>query len=180
MAAVGPCYSSDSCARSHTAKFCKFASELQIHERLTRRQGALTIETVSLSCLRTRQFASRVDWNHSESNLGVWLTPRSIKPPSQGIYPFPQKFPLKCLVSATASPPSTPGSSPEKVENLSRFMPLLSLSRINGNNGIWGEIEFLKTLGSLGEEIIIWIEIWIWVARSAYLGPHFAILHRAP
>ena len=59
MAAVGPCYSSDSCARSHTAKFCKFASELQIHERLTRRQGALTIETVSLSCLRTRQLASR-------------------------------------------------------------------------------------------------------------------------
>ena len=70
MAAVGPCYSSDSCARSHTAKFCKFASELQIHERLTRRQGALTIETVSLSCLRTRQLASQKAW---ESNFGIWL-----------------------------------------------------------------------------------------------------------
>ena len=96
MAAVGPCYSSDSCARSHTAKFCKFASELQIHERLTRRQGALTIEIVSLSCLRTRQLASHTGTETLLIPILEFGELHGAQCPCKIFYPFPQqKFPFK-------------------------------------------------------------------------------------
>ena len=43
----------------------------------------------------------------------------------------------------------------------------------------WGRVEYLKTFGSLRRETLIKIKILIGIARTAYLVPHLAILHRA-
>ena len=80
------------------------------------------------------------------------------------------------MCAATASQASSSSSLGRSKEAKTRLMPGVSLYVLKRT---WGEIESLKTLGSRGEKLRLKSKFLIGIARSAYLEPHLAILHRA-